>query len=80
MNKLYVYEGAVFENGPGGYLIEKNWKAYTWAKSVKKARSNLACQFKRSHGKAVTASIYMAGSVKLVDETKYDDGEQLSFL
>ena len=47
--KLYSYDGPVLEFDR---IIANHWKASTRAESEKKARSNLAKQFKDQYGKS----------------------------
>lgn len=63
VKRLYVYEGIVkeFDN-----IISRNWKGSTYAVSEKKARSNLAYQYKKSHNKVARTKITLPGKVELV--------------
>lgn len=59
MNK-YIYDGPVkeFER-----IITKRWKGETYAVSERKARSNLAYQFKREHGKMPGSRVSLPGEI-----------------
>lgn len=47
--KTYTYNGPVMDmNG----VLERNWKGETYAGTEKKAKSNLAHQYKKEHGLA----------------------------
>ena len=46
--------------------VSNNWKATTFAPSEKKARSNLAYQYKKKHNKIAGTKIYLPGKVILV--------------
>lgn len=60
--KKYTYEGPVmlFDT-----CIEHRWVASTYAVSEKKARSNLAYQYKKQTKKASTAKITLPGKLKV---------------
>lgn len=57
----YVYDGPVriFET-----IVNHNWHATTYASSEEKARSNLAYQYKVSHGYSVNTKIILPGKIK----------------
>lgn len=61
MNR-YVYEGPVVEFGK---CIMNHWTGTTYAVSEKKARSNLAYQFKTTHNRLATANISLPGQLIL---------------
>ena len=62
---LYVYEGPVKEFDT---CVATNWKASTYAVSEKKARSNMAYQYKKTHNLSASSKITLPGKVMLVDE------------
>ncbi len=62
MNR-YSYNGPVKEFDR---IISLGWSGETFAKSEKKARNNLAFQYKRSHGRSASSKISLPG--KLVKE------------
>lgn len=61
--QLYVYEGIVkeFDN-----IVSRNWKGSTYAVSEKKAKSNLAYQYKKTHNKVAATKITLPDKVELV--------------
>lgn len=59
----YKYAGPVMEFDR---VIERCWKASTYAPTEKKARSNLAFQYKRDTKRAVTAKITLPGKLVVV--------------
>ena len=58
--KLYSYDGPVLEFDR---IIANHWKASTRAESEKKARCNLAYQFKLQHGKIPRSRIAIPGKL-----------------
>lgn len=62
MNR-YDYEGPVMEFDQ---CISNNWKGTTFAPTEKKAKSNLAYQYKKKHGKIASTKISLPGKVRLV--------------
>ena len=60
MNK-YSYDGPVMEFDR---LIANRWHGETMAVSEEKARSNLAYQYKKSHGRSATSKITLPGKIK----------------
>lgn len=60
MYEKYSYCGPVmkFEN-----CVATNWKAETYATSVKKARSNFVFQFKRDNGLTVNTKVTCPGKI-----------------
>lgn len=58
----YSYEGPVMEFD---ICIVNNWKGYTYAPSARKAKSNLAYQFKKKNNRLPNARISLPG--KLVE-------------
>lgn len=59
----YYYNGPVMEFDK---VIADKWSASTRATSEKKARSNLAYQFKLQNGKAPRSKITIPGELKIV--------------
>ena len=59
----YLYRGPVmvFET-----CVERLWTATTYANSEKKARSNLAYQYKKATNRAPTAKIFLPGDLMMV--------------
>lgn len=67
MNR-YMYDGPVmeFEN-----CIVSRWCGSTYAVSEKKARSNLAYQFKKNNNRISGAKITLQGKVRMVNDHEY---------
>lgn len=63
MNK-YIYDGPVKEFDR---LVAEHWKASTYAVSEKKAKSNLAFQYKRENGLMPRTMISLPGKIKLAE-------------
>lgn len=61
MNK-YLYDGPVMEFDT---RIQHHWQGSTYAVSEKKARSNLAYQYKRSSNRTPNAKITLPGKITL---------------
>ena len=59
MNK-YIYCGPVVEFGR---CIASNWKGETYASSEKKAKCNLAYQYKRQNNKTAATKITLPGNL-----------------
>ena len=57
----YIYDGPVkvFET-----CVTSHWHGETMAVSEEKARSNLAYQYKKSHGRSATSKITLPGKIK----------------
>ena len=62
MNK-YVYDGSVMEFDR---CISDNWHGETFAVSEKKARINLAYQYKKQHNRTARTNITLPGKIKMV--------------
>lgn len=62
MNR-YVYDGPVMEFDT---CVAHNWKASTYAVSEKKAKSNLAYQFKKQNNMVPNSKITLPGPIVLV--------------
>ena len=69
MRNIYIYDGPVKEFGT---IVAKRWKGETVAVSEKKAKSNLAYQYKRTHNKSSDSNITLPGKVKVVRKDDYD--------
>lgn len=61
MNR-YTYDGPVMEFG---ICISNRWRGSTYAVSEKKARSNLAYQFKKNNNRVPGTRITFPGKVEL---------------
>ena len=62
--KLYHYNGPVLEFDQ---IVANHWSASTTAESEKKARSNLAYQFKMENGKVPRSMITIPGKLNIVE-------------
>lgn len=62
MNK-YFYNGPVMEFD---ILVADNWKGETMATSEKKARSNLAYQYKRKNNRVPATKVSLPGKIVMV--------------
>ena len=61
---LYFYDGPVLEFGR---IIAEHWQASTRAVSEKKARCNLAHQFKTQYGKVPASKITIPGKLTIAE-------------
>lgn len=61
----YIYEGPVMEFDR---CIADKWLGETMAPTEKKAKSNLAYQFKKEHGKVAATKITLPGKIQNVEE------------
>ena len=61
---LYSYDGPVMQFG---VCIADHWRSSTYAISEKKARSNLAYQFKLQNNRLPNAKITLPGNIVLVE-------------
>lgn len=59
----YSYDGPVMEFDT---CVSHNWKASTYAVSEKKAKSNLAYQYKKKNNKVPNSKITLPGPIVLV--------------
>lgn len=64
----YMYDGPVMEFGT---CVASRWRGSTYAVSEKKARSNLAYQFKKNNNRISGARITLPGKVKMVKGYEY---------
>ena len=62
--KLYHYNGPVLEFDK---IVANHWSASTRAESEKKARSNLAYQFKMENGKMPRSMISIPGKLNIIE-------------
>ena len=62
--KLYFYEGPVLEFDR---IVANHWIAQTRAESEKKARSNLAYQFKMQYGREPRSKITVPGKLTIIE-------------
>lgn len=65
MRKLYLYDGPVLEFER---IVANHWKGSTYAVSEKKARCNLAHQFKNQTGRAPRSKITVPGTLTVIEE------------
>ena len=63
--KRYLYDGPVKEYGT---CVNSRWRGETMAPSEKKARSNLAYQYKKRFGKVVNTRIVLPGKLVVTDK------------
>ena len=63
MNQYY-YHGLVKEFDK---VVDSHWEGTTYAISEKKARCNLAYQFKKEHGKCPSSKITLPGKLELIE-------------
>lgn len=64
----YMYDGPVMEFET---CVAYRWQGSTYAVSEKKARSNLAYQFKKKNNRISGAKITLPGKVKMVTDYEY---------
>lgn len=64
----YMYDGPVMNFGT---CISDRWHGITYAVSEKKARSNLAYQFKKNNNRITGSRITLPGKVKMVNNYDY---------
>ena len=62
--QLYFYDGPVMEFDR---IIANHWTASTRAETEKKARSNLAYQYKKKHGRVPNSKITVPGKLTIVE-------------
>lgn len=61
---LYIYNGPVMEFGT---CIAHRWRASTYATTEKKARNNMAYQFKKQNNRNPDTMISLPGHIELVN-------------
>lgn len=59
----YSYEGPVLEFGK---IVAHKWSSSTYAPNERKARSNLAFQFKKAFNRIPSAKITLPGEIRRV--------------
>lgn len=69
--KLYFYDGPVLEFGK---VISDHWSSSTRAESEKKARSNLAYQFKMMYGRTPNSKITVPGKLTIIEGGDQSNG------
>lgn len=62
--RKYVYDGPVLEFDK---LVANHWKGETMALSEKKARSNLAYQYKKKNNRNAGIKVTLPGEIKMVN-------------
>lgn len=62
--KLYEFVGDIFEFDE---LVERNWKAQTYAVNPKKALSNLTFRWKRDNNRSRNSRVELCGDIRLVE-------------
>lgn len=62
--KFYSYDGPVLEFDR---IVANHWKASTYAESEKKARCNLAHQFKEQTGRVPRSKISIPGKLIVIE-------------
>ena len=67
---LYSYNGPVYEFDR---IVANHWEASTRAVSEKKARTNLAYQYKCQNGKAPRSKLSIPGKLIMEIEGIYDE-------
>ena len=65
--KLYSYDGPVLEFDK---IVSNHWKASTYAETEKKARSNLAYQYKKQYGKTPHSKVTIPGKLTINEGEK----------
>ncbi len=68
----YIYDGPVIAFGA---CIAQRWRGSTYAVSEKRARSNLAYQFKKENNKNPGAKVTLPGKIVMVREGRSWNGE-----
>lgn len=61
---IYIYEGPVLEFGR---LVEERWYGETMANTEKKAKSNLAYQWKKRNNRLASSVITLPGKIQLLN-------------
>ena len=69
--RLYFYDGPVLEFNR---IVANHWTGTTRAETEKKARSNLAYQFKKQYGREVRSKITVPGKLIIVEGGDQTDG------
>lgn len=61
---LYAYKGSVKNYDT---VVQRDWEGRTIAVSEKKARTNLAYQWKRQHGKTADYKVTLPGDITILE-------------
>ena len=69
--QLYFYDGPVLEFDR---IIASHWSGSTRAESEKKARCNLAYQFKMQYGRVPRSKITIPGKLIIIEEADEHNG------
>lgn len=69
--KVFYYDGPVLEFDK---VVADRWKASTRATSEKKARCNLAYQFKMKYGKIPQSKISIPGKLTIIEGDEESNG------
>lgn len=64
----YSYTGPVEMFGK---VVEPQWKGVTYAATPAKAKSNLAYQWKKAHGRTASSRVELPGKVEVLDGRNY---------
>lgn len=67
--KMYHYDGPVYEFEK---IVANRWTGSTRAESEKKARSNLAYQFKMQYGRAPRSKITVPGKLTIEGDEQHN--------
>lgn len=67
--KMYHYDGPVYEFEK---IVTNHWTGSTRAESEKKARSNLAYQFKMQYGRAPRSKITVPGKLTIEGDEQHN--------
>lgn len=61
---LYVYKGSVknFDT-----VVQRDWEGRTMATTEKRARTNLAFQWKRQHGRSPNYNVTLPGEIAILE-------------
>lgn len=62
--KCYEFVGDIFEFDE---LVERNWKAQTYAINPKKALSNLTFRWKHDNNRSKSSRVELIGDIRLVE-------------
>ena len=68
---LYFYDGPVLEFER---IIANHWSSSTRAETEKKARNNLAFQFKKQSGRSPRSKISIPGKLTIIEGDDYNNG------
>lgn len=65
----YSYDGPVMEFG---ICVADRWKGRTTASSERKARSNLAYQYKKKNRRLAATNVSLPGKIRIANEEVHD--------